>query len=410
MKVMKPTEEQQAILDATGRVLLVNARAGTGKTATLRMIASAHPDRKILYLVFNRKAREEAEEKFPGNVQVRTVHSLAFEAKWKDQVGPFTVADMLPAFKGRKSAHQLAALTHDFLEFFMNSPFPKVEPALEVFQKEYLGNVSDEVKKLFTGSGDRVIKSCREIMRQWNKKEKPCPHDFYLKLFHSEEHFYQKLNRFEMVLVDEGQDLSPIMLDALEHCRKRIVIVGDTHQQVYSFRYAIDAMKRFPFDEERDLTMSFRFGKNIAEIASLLIREAKDEKGFRIGGNPQKSSSVSFYTELPRPKAGERCAILSRTNLALFEKALSLRSRGIPFSLEGNVKGVLNRILDVHWLSMKEHDKIRDTFIQSLNLPAAICRESSTSRGLLIYSGLLANPAANCGLALADSVQGTGIS
>jgi superfamily I DNA/RNA helicase len=52
---MKPTEEQQAILDATGRVLLINARAGTGKTTTLRMIASAHPDQKILYLVFNRK-------------------------------------------------------------------------------------------------------------------------------------------------------------------------------------------------------------------------------------------------------------------------------------------------------------------------------------------------------------------
>ncbi|RJR54778.1 MAG: hypothetical protein C4576_00495 [Desulfobacteraceae bacterium] len=94
------TEEQQAILDATGRVLLVNVRAGTEKTATLRMISSAHPDRKILYLVFNRKAREEAEEKFPGNVRVSTVHSLAFEAKWKDRVGPFTVADMLPGLQG----------------------------------------------------------------------------------------------------------------------------------------------------------------------------------------------------------------------------------------------------------------------------------------------------------------------
>ena len=156
---MKPTEEQQAILDASGRVLLINARAGTGKTTTFQMIASAHPDQKILYLVFNRKAREEAEEKFPGNVEVRTVHSLAFEAKWKDQVGPFTVADMLPAFKGRKNSQQLAALTHDFLEFFMNSPFPKLDPALEMFQKEYLGHVSEEVKRLFTGSGDRVVKS-----------------------------------------------------------------------------------------------------------------------------------------------------------------------------------------------------------------------------------------------------------
>jgi len=84
------TEEQQAILNAKGRVLLINARAGTGKTTTLRMIASAHPDQKILYLVFNRKTKEEANAKFPKNVEIRTVHSLAFagdSARWKDQVG-----------------------------------------------------------------------------------------------------------------------------------------------------------------------------------------------------------------------------------------------------------------------------------------------------------------------------------
>lgn len=35
------------------------------------------------------------------------------------------------------------------------------------------------MKKRFQGSGDRVIKSCREIMRQWKRQQKPCPHDFY---------------------------------------------------------------------------------------------------------------------------------------------------------------------------------------------------------------------------------------
>ncbi len=111
--------------------------------------------------------------------------------------------------------------------------------------------------------------------------------------------------------------------------------------------------------------MSFRFGKKIADLASVFIREAKGEKGFGIKGNPEKSSRVAFYTELPRPKTGERCAILSRTNLALFEKALGLRSRGISFSLEGNIGAIIWRILDVYWLSVGEHDKIRDTFIQS---------------------------------------------
>ena len=195
---------------------------------------------------------------------------------------------------------------------------------MEVFQKEHLGRLTDEVRKLFKGFQDRIVKTSREILASWYRQEKPCPHDFYLKLFHREGRFYKELNNFDIILVDEGQDLSPIMLDAMEHCRKRIIVVGDTHQQIYSFRYAIDAMNRFPFDDERDLTMSFRFGKQIAGLASVFIREAKDEKGFKIRGNPQKSSRVAFYTDLPRPKAGERCAILSRTNLALFEKARSM--------------------------------------------------------------------------------------
>ena len=248
---------------------------------------------------------------------------------------------------------------------FMNSAFPKVEPAMEEFQTEHIDHVTDELKGAIQSNQDLIVQTSREILSQWYRQEKPCPHDFYLKLFHREGDFHSSLKRFDMVLVDEGQDLFPIMLDALENYRKRIIIVGDTHQQIYSFRYAIDAMKRFPFDDKRDLTMSFRFGKKIADLASMFIREAKNERNFWIKGNPEKSSMVAFYTELPRPKTGGRCAILSRTNLALFEKALVLRSRGIPFSLEGNIGSILGRILDVFWLSTKEHDRIRDPFIHS---------------------------------------------
>jgi F-box protein, helicase, 18 len=367
---MKPTEEQQAILDSTGRVLLINARAGTGKTTTLQMIASANPNLKILYLVFNRKAKDEAEGKFPNNVEIRTVHSLAFSGnvgRWKDQVGTFTITDVLPAFKGQKNSQQLAALGYDFLQFFMNSAFPRVEPAMEEFQTEHIGHVSDALKGVVKSNEDRIVQASRDILGQWYRQEKACPHDFYLKLFHREGGFHTSLKRFGMVLVDEGQDLSPIMLDALENYEKRIIIVGDTHQQIYSFRYAIDAMKRFPFDDKRDLTMSFRFGKKIADLASMFIREAKEARDFTIKGNPEKLSSVTLYNSIPKPKNGKRCAILSRTNLALFEKALGLRLRGIPFSLEGNISSILYRILDVYWLSINENDRIRDPFIQSFD-------------------------------------------
>ena len=74
---MNPTAEQRKILNARGRVVKINARAGTGKTATLLMLAQANLDKKILYLVFNSRNRLEAKAKFPPNVYIHTVHSFA---------------------------------------------------------------------------------------------------------------------------------------------------------------------------------------------------------------------------------------------------------------------------------------------------------------------------------------------
>ncbi len=42
------------------------------------MLAEQHRNQRILYLVFNRKAREAAQATFPSNVDTLTVHALAY--------------------------------------------------------------------------------------------------------------------------------------------------------------------------------------------------------------------------------------------------------------------------------------------------------------------------------------------
>lgn len=62
------TEEQCSILEqaATGKSLIINAFAGTGKTFTLRALASKPlADKKGLYLAFNRKIVDDATTVFP---------------------------------------------------------------------------------------------------------------------------------------------------------------------------------------------------------------------------------------------------------------------------------------------------------------------------------------------------------
>ena len=78
---MKPTEEQATAVSLfeTGNDLALNAFAGTGKTATLNMMAEANVG-KGLYLAFNRAIAAEARQKFPTHVQVSTSHAVAFHS------------------------------------------------------------------------------------------------------------------------------------------------------------------------------------------------------------------------------------------------------------------------------------------------------------------------------------------
>ena len=58
----KPTEQQLDIVYAysDGDSLCVEARAGAAKTSTSLLLAESDPDKRILYLAFNRHVIEEA--------------------------------------------------------------------------------------------------------------------------------------------------------------------------------------------------------------------------------------------------------------------------------------------------------------------------------------------------------------
>lgn len=358
---MNPTEEQGRVLDANGRVVQINARAGTGKTSTLLMLAKKYHSKRILYLVYNKKTSEEAKNKFPSNTRVSTIHALAFKReghKWKDNLGNFVPADMLPGFGDEGQI--LAQIGHSFLTYFLNTPFDKFEDAVPGFFEGLPKRLGD----IFERQTAQIIDECKKMVTKWNSMEAPCPHDFYLKMFHRSKDFYTELAHYDMVMVDEGQDLSPIMLDSLKHYKNRVIIVGDSHQQIYSFRYAIDAMTKLTYDDAIELTLSFRFGEPIAAIATGFIQEAKKLRQFRIQGNPQKSSSVSLYSGTITEN-GRKTAILTRTNVALFDNAMALREAKGRFYFEKDLSSLFWRSLDIYWLFKMQHSRIRDPFIKT---------------------------------------------
>jgi len=69
--MIEPTFEQKEIIRQVLKEerLKIKAFAGSGKTSTLKMVAEAYPDKKFLYLAFNRRIADEALEKFPEYIQ-----------------------------------------------------------------------------------------------------------------------------------------------------------------------------------------------------------------------------------------------------------------------------------------------------------------------------------------------------
>ena len=314
---MEWTKEQYDIINSTGNIK-INAVAGSGKTTTIIEYAKARPkDSKILYLAFNKAVKLEAARKFSEkgltNVQVETAHSLAYrnivyshQYQVKSQ-GYKTneVAEMLGLQStGEKHAEYIVAnhINH-FVAYFCNSDKAKVQ------ELNYLDVVFDKKARAFVSSAYAYIENkTRELLARMDRGEIEITHDFYLKKF--------QLSRptlgFDYILFDEGQDASPAMLDIFFNQTATKVIVGDTHQQIYGWRHAVNSLEKADF-KTFFLSTSFRFGQDIADLAMevLSLKKHLNEKftPIQIIG---KGINAGRQTN----------AVLARTNLGLLLKAI----------------------------------------------------------------------------------------
>ena len=80
---MQPSEEQQIIIDhiKSGKNVIVNAVAGSGKSTTIISLARQLSDKTIFQITYNSMLRHEMKEKVENldlpNLTIHTFHSLA---------------------------------------------------------------------------------------------------------------------------------------------------------------------------------------------------------------------------------------------------------------------------------------------------------------------------------------------
>jgi F-box protein 18 (helicase) len=381
---MRFTEEQEAILSSTGDIK-INAVAGSGKTTVLVEYARRQkPGSRILYLAFNRSVRTEAKKRFMeqglNNVDVQTAHSLAFRRiaaplGYKISTG-YKIQDVVNLLGitqvGRNihSGYLIASHILKFSAMFCNGAKHKVQ------ELDYISTLSDKnaraaVKHYY----EHIEKGTRFFLAKMDRKEISSSHDFYLKKF--------QLSRpelgYDVILFDEGQDASPVMLDIFMLQKAKKVIVGDVYQQIYGWRHAVNALKQVDFFDYA-LTTSFRFNTHIADLAMECLRWKRllgEDVAVQIKG-------VGANAKI------KRRATIARTNLALLKRAIDAVQHDRSMKkiyFEGNFSSYTYAadgasIYDVLNLHIDKKDRIRDPLIRAMGAMSELEEYAETSEDM----------------------------
>jgi len=362
------TREQYDIINSSGNIK-INAVAGSGKTTTIIEYAKARPsDSRILYLAFNKSVKLEAVKKFNAkglfNVKVETAHSLAYrhvvsQSPYKVRSAGYQTHEIatLLGLKGNGEKHAeyiVANHINKFIAYFCNSDKEKIQDL------NYLDVVSDSKAITFvTTFYDYIESQTRLLLSKMDKAEIEITHDFYLKKFQLSN---PRLN-FDYILFDEGQDASAAMLDIFFKQKATKVIVGDTHQQIYGWRYAVNSLEKADF-KTYHLSTSFRFSQDIANLA-IEVLKMKNHLGEY---NPFPITGRGTTQDLKVK------AVIGRTNLGLLLKAIQyvMEKRKVKqIYFEGNINSYTYAddgasLYDVLHLYNRNHRQIKDNLIKAM--------------------------------------------
>lgn len=349
---MEFTEEQLPAIHSPASKVRLIAFAGTGKTTTLVGYAKAHAQDRILYLVFNKSVEVEAKKRFPAsNVTCKTSHGLAYPSH------------------GARYQHKLANLRLMDISRALDSQHWETIRAVQETLNNFLASADDAVaiyhcpaRLLVSERHRRAAEPIAALAdRVWammldETSSVPMSYDGFLKAWAISRPNLSR--RFDTILVDEAQDLNPLLASVVAQQSElgvKVVVCGDGHQQLYRFRGSVDALDAIWLRdaETHYLTQSFRFGPAIAHTANMVLKFLGEQHQLK-GLGPAARVGKAL------PAGLEHRAILCRTVFGVIENALGLVSQGEKIFWVGGIEGYnLQDLEDLHSLMKGRRDLIK---------------------------------------------------
>ena len=146
---------------------------------------------------------------------------------------------------------------------------------------------------------------------------------------------------FDIVFIDEAQDLSPIqwkMFDVLKKNSQHIILAGDDDQAIYGWAGA--DVKRFQQEPAKEIVLpqSYRVPKTVQHIADKILDRIPDERRLKKEWKARDEEGsvhhdIIAIEDVPLRKGD--WLVLARTNDRLIKLKPKLRDMGIYFEYKG---------------------------------------------------------------------------
>jgi len=376
-------QQKKAVIYNDGPSLII-AGAGSGKTRVLtykiaHFIQQGIAPYHILSLTFTNKAAREMKERISRLVGERmsrylwmgTFHSvfariLRVEAEKIGYTSNYTIMDASDSKNLVKTIIKELQLDDKvYRPGYMQNIISSAKNAL-ISPRMYVRN------KDLTAHDQRArIPLAGEIYTQYNNRLRASnAMDFDDLLFYTNNLFrdypdvlaeYQQ--KFQFILVDEYQDTNfaqYLVIKLLSDAHRRVCVVGDDAQSIYSFRGAnIDNILKFkeiyPEAKIFKLEQNYRSTQNIVNAANSLIKQNREQiqkNVFSTNNEGDKIEVVSAYSDFEegiivankildirrvKNASFSDFVILYRTNAQsrVFEE--SLRKKNIPYRIYGGL-------------------------------------------------------------------------
>jgi len=351
------TEQLQVIYNDHEGDVFVDSRAGTGKTTVLKEYSSENFSKPILLLVFNNTVRKVAKMTMPINVENHTVNSFAYKY--------FENGRLLEKVAGEKILISDYISSHFVATRYLNNikNGPQALSLANTIAKAF--NDKLDFNRPVISHDQRVRDIVALIESDMHNKKIPLTHNFILRQF--SDNFDFSSFEYEVIIVDEAQDVNAVMLEIIHKINARCrIYVGDPLQSIYGFRGNLNIFEdQFSKDGVRlNLTGSFRMGHVIAEfIRKSTSMSYQSEIQFE-GLNEYEGEVVNKDDFEGFDREAEQLVCINRTNAGLFDQAFQYASEGYNVAIPFEWEKIKELIESVFYLRMGMIDAIESPHIR----------------------------------------------